>query len=156
MGVKIGKVRYLSCSIVWLTLFTFYAMRSNISIAILSMSKQTSSGNISTFSSCVDNSSKESDVHSQESEFNWTQAQQGKRFLISGHILGSFFIGYFSTHLLGAVMSHIIGPRWVMIISLFGATVFTYLMLILPYIGVNYFIFGRMMIGVFSVSDKYV
>ncbi|KAF1742950.1 hypothetical protein MXB_5579, partial [Myxobolus squamalis] len=134
------QVRYICCFTIWLTLFTFYTMRSNISIAMLAMTKQTSDTNSTSYSSCIIKKNMGEEIKNHIYEFTWTQAEQG-------YILSSFFIGYFSTHLLGSFLSLVIGPRKVMIICLFGSTIFTFGMVFLPYFGIWYFVMGRIMIG---------
>ncbi|KAF0993191.1 hypothetical protein HZS_5573 [Henneguya salminicola] len=145
------KVRYISCFVLWLTLFTFYTMRSNMSVAMLAMTKQSSDLNSTSFSSCINLERMKKSPDHHVYEFTWTQAEQGINFFRRlGYILSAFFVGYFSTHLLGSILSFSIGPRTVMIICLVGSTIFTFLMAVLPYIGTTYFIIGRAIIGLFS------
>lgn len=138
-----SSIRYVSCFVIWLTLFTFYAMRSNMSIALLAMTSQASVENSTSYSSCITEDKLTQKSTPEHFEFSWTQGEQGI-------LLASFFGGYMLTHVLGAVLSLAFGARNVMIVCLVGSTFFTFSMLYLPYLGLSKFIAGRVMIGLFS------
>jgi len=104
-----GSTRYFLAYLAFFGFANVYALRVNLSVAILSMvnstyqhnhgDHQNTSGPIS----CPQNV--QPNVHSEDGEFKWDAAQQGL-------VLGSFFYGYIVTQLPGGFLAGKYGGKW--------------------------------------------
>ncbi|CAG0913240.1 unnamed protein product [Notodromas monacha] len=98
--------------------FNVYAMRVNLSIAIMSMVK--SGGSSGNFTPVCGHRSKASAFVSMESdgEFDWDEATQGL-------VLGSFFWGYIITQIPGGVLAKHFGAKWLLGLGCLFTAIFT-------------------------------
>ncbi|CAG0913241.1 unnamed protein product [Notodromas monacha] len=90
--------------------FNVYAMRANLSIAIISMVQPRGAAEnhtaVCSFGK-LRNKSDEVDVKAAEGEFDWDEVTQGL-------ILGSFFWGYMITQIPGGILVKRYGSKWVL------------------------------------------
>ncbi|KAL3981934.1 Major Facilitator Superfamily protein [Acanthocheilonema viteae] len=99
--------RHLVVVLAFLGFANIYAMRANLSVAIVQMTSDT-------VVITVDGQ------QVREAEFEWDSITQGA-------ILGAFFYGYFLTQLLGGYLAHRYGGKFVYFAGVFGTAVFTLL-----------------------------
>ncbi|CAG9533493.1 unnamed protein product [Cercopithifilaria johnstoni] len=99
--------RYLVVLLAFLGFANMYAMRANLSVAIIQMTSDT-------VVTTVDGQ------QVKKAEFKWDSITQGA-------ILGAFFYGYFLTQLPGGYLAHRYGGKFVYFAGVFGTAIFTLL-----------------------------
>lgn len=124
-----------------------YAMRFNLSLAIVSMVKHTDLGgnNESLPETCAELRDELLEVETSSSgDFDWTEAEQGL-------ILGSFFWGYTITQLPGGMLSQRFGGKWVVSVGLLITAFFTFLVPVSAHAGKGFLILIRVIQGLAEV-----
>lgn len=106
-----------------------YAMRFNLSLAIVAMVKRHDGSTTSSSKPVIESCSELREVNAYlvgndtslvsttTGEFEWTEAEQG-------FILGSFFFGYVLTQMPGGILSAKFGGKWPLGLGLFITAVF--------------------------------
>lgn len=114
---------------------TMYALRVNLSVAIVSMAKSpvvTTTDEIKSSSSSYE-------------QFDWNERTQGL-------ILSSFFCGYVLTQLPGGRLADLYGSKWFFGIGVLGTSVLTLTSPFAAHLHYTVFIANRALQGVFQVS----
>ncbi|KAK6328723.1 hypothetical protein J4Q44_G00007010 [Coregonus suidteri] len=122
--------------------FVAYALRVNLSVAMVDMLNNTdASGNTST-SVCPAHSSPARPKHNHTaSVYNWDSETQG-------WILGSFFYGYILTQIPGGYLALKYGAKWLLGLGILGTVVFTLLTPVAADMGAGYLIVVRVLEGI--------
>ncbi|EJW78960.1 major facilitator superfamily transporter [Wuchereria bancrofti] len=124
--------RHLVVILAFLGFANIYAMRANLSVAIVQMTSDT-------VVTTVDGE------QVKKAEFEWDTIAQGA-------ILGAFFYGYFLTQLPGGYLAHHYGGKFIYCASVFGTAVFTLLSPPLAKFGKGSLIAARFWEGLFEVN----
>ncbi|KAJ8014130.1 hypothetical protein DPEC_G00037060 [Dallia pectoralis] len=122
--------------------FVAYALRVNLSVAMVDMLNNTgTSGNAST-SVCPAhfNPPRPKHIHT-ASVYDWESDTQG-------WILGSFFYGYILTQIPGGYLARKYGAKWLLGLGILGTVVFTLLTPVAADLGAGYLIAVRVLEGV--------
>lgn len=118
------KARHVVFFMGFLGFANVYAMRVNLSVAIVAMvnsTKHSSNNSFSNISQCGGEPINTTDTPShQDPVFNWNEQQQG-------NILGSFFYGYVLTQLPGGRLAELVGGKWLFGVGILVTAVFTLL-----------------------------
>ncbi|KAL4707820.1 hypothetical protein ACJJTC_001766 [Scirpophaga incertulas] len=119
-----------------------YAMRVNLSVAIVAMINSTTPlpSNDSSLDVCPAETPNNSSVPSKTGDFNWTAEQQSI-------ILGSFFYGYVLTQVPGGRIAEIFGGKLVYGIGVLLTAIFTIMSPIAAYVDFKFFIVVRVLEG---------
>ncbi|KAL3272355.1 hypothetical protein HHI36_013834 [Cryptolaemus montrouzieri] len=120
-----------------------YAMRVNLSVAIVAMVNQTAFPepiNNNTFEHCPLPNTTNSTTPDKPGEFVWNEATQGL-------VLGSFFYGYVCTQIPGGRLAEIFGGKLIYGIGVLLTSIFTILSPIAARINFSLFIFVRILEG---------
>ncbi|CAH0751339.1 unnamed protein product [Diatraea saccharalis] len=119
-----------------------YAMRVNLSVAIVAMINSTTPmpSNDSTLDVCPATGPSNSSAPAKPGEFNWTAEQQSI-------ILGSFFYGYVLTQVPGGRIAEIFGGKLVYGVGVLLTAIFTILSPIAAYVDFKFFIVVRVLEG---------
>ncbi|CAG9562023.1 unnamed protein product [Danaus chrysippus] len=119
-----------------------YAMRVNLSVAIVAMINSTEPlpSNDTTLDVCPTSLPSNNTIPPKQGEFNWTAEQQSI-------ILGSFFYGYVLTQIPGGRIAEMFGGKLVYGIGVLLTAVFTILSPIAAYIDFKFFIVVRVLEG---------
>ncbi|XP_015917008.1 putative inorganic phosphate cotransporter isoform X2 [Parasteatoda tepidariorum] len=101
--------RYVLVILGFIGMFNVYAMRVNLSVAMVAMVNQTTDKNssIHQITECpnlLPNEPQNKTIFKGD-QYNWDTTAQG-------HILGSFFYGYIATQLPGGILSEKFGAKW--------------------------------------------
>ncbi|XP_055769141.1 sialin-like [Salvelinus fontinalis] len=100
--------------------FVAYALRVNLSVAMVDMRNTDASGNTST-SVCPAHPSPARPKHNHTaSVYDWDSETQG-------WILGSFFYGYILTQIPGGYLASKYGAKWLLGLGILGTVIFTLL-----------------------------
>ncbi|KAG7294823.1 hypothetical protein JYU34_022803, partial [Plutella xylostella] len=112
-----------------------YAMRVNLSVAIVAMINSTAPlpSNDSTLDVCPASAPSNTSIPAKPGEFNWSAEQQSI-------ILGSFFYGYVLTQVPGGRIAEIFGGKLVYGIGVLLTAIFTILSPIAAYTDFKFFI----------------
>ncbi|VIO86440.1 Uncharacterized protein BM_BM7420 [Brugia malayi] len=122
--------RHLVVILAFLGFANIYAMRANLSVAIVQMTSDTVVTTIN-------------GKQVRKAEFEWDTVAQGA-------ILGAFFYGYFLTQLPGGYLAHHYGGKFIYCTSVFGTAVFTLLSPPLAKLGKGSLIIARFWEGLFE------
>ncbi|XP_068633318.1 putative inorganic phosphate cotransporter [Battus philenor] len=117
-----------------------YAMRVNLSVAIVAMINSTTVPNNSTLDVCKAPTPSNTTIPSKPGDFNWTPEQQSI-------ILGSFFYGYVLTQVPGGRIAEIFGGKLVYGVGVLLTAIFTILSPIAAYVDFKFFIVVRVLEG---------
>ncbi|XP_028844899.1 sialin [Denticeps clupeoides] len=121
--------------------FVAYALRVNLSVAMVDMLNSSSSGNHSS-SVCPSHSGPPRPNHNHTaSVYNWDSETQG-------WILGSFFYGYIFTQIPGGYLARKYGAKWLLGVGILGTVVFTLLTPLAADLGAGYLIAVRVLEGI--------
>ncbi|CAJ0564975.1 unnamed protein product, partial [Mesorhabditis spiculigera] len=120
--------RYMVALLAFFGFANIYAMRANLSVAIVEMT------------SGIDQSINGTTVHLPGEFENWTP-------FVQGAILSSFFYGYILTQIPGGFLAHRYGGKMVYVAGVAGTAVFTLLTPPLAKMGYSMLIFARFMEG---------
>ncbi|GBN48339.1 Sialin [Araneus ventricosus] len=147
---EIPGVRYLFAVNGLLGFLVVYALRVNISVAIVAMVNQTaivetSTNNLSSKECVVPSSSNDfsnstNDSNTKDGEFMWSSKMQGV-------VLGSFYYGYVISQIPGGRLAELYSGKWVFGISTLITSVLTLLTPIAARAGVGYLIAVRAIEG---------
>ncbi|XP_023322826.1 putative inorganic phosphate cotransporter isoform X3 [Eurytemora carolleeae] len=99
------QTRHLFAFMGFLGFANVYAMRVNLSVAIVAMVNSTALGNGSSISNNTCPAPSTPSSHTTDGPFNWNERDQGL-------ILGAFFYGYVVTQLPGGRLAEIWGGKW--------------------------------------------
>lgn len=119
-----------------------YAMRVNLSVAIVAMINSTAPmpSNDSTLDVCPASMPSNSSIPAKTGDFNWSAEQQSI-------ILGSFFYGYVLTQVPGGRIAEIFGGKLVYGVGVLLTAIFTILSPIAAYVDFKFFIVVRVLEG---------
>ncbi|XP_058880936.1 sialin isoform X3 [Acipenser ruthenus] len=120
--------------------FVVYALRVNLSVALVEMVKTKVSSNSSS-SMCPHSSSPGVQHNTTASVYNWDSDTQG-------WILGSFFYGYLFTQIPGAYLARKFGGKWFLGLGILGTATLTLLTPVAADLGPGYVIGIRVLIGI--------
>ncbi|XP_069462354.1 sialin isoform X2 [Ambystoma mexicanum] len=121
--------------------FMLYALRVNLSVALVDMvERNTSIVDNSTTSTCPDRASTIAPHKSKGKKYDWDADTQGL-------ILGSFFYGYILTQIPGGYFARKFGGKYLMGFGILGTAVFTLLTPIAAELGVGYLVAVRALEG---------
>ncbi|XP_012695874.1 sialin [Clupea harengus] len=136
-----GSARYGLSVLACYGFFVAYALRVNLSVAMVDMLNTTSSSNASK-SVCPRHSSPERPKHNHTaSVYEWDSETQG-------WILGSFFYGYIVTQVPGGYLARKYGAKWLLGIGILGTVIFTLLTPLAADLGAGYLIAVRVLEGI--------
>ncbi|XP_049591389.1 sialin [Syngnathus scovelli] len=123
--------------------FVVYALRVNLSVAMVDMLNSTRQAHPNHSSSvCPPHQSPARPKHNQTaSVYNWETETQG-------WILGSFFYGYILTQIPGGYLAGRFGPKWLLGLGILGTVVFTLLTPLAADLGAGYLIAVRVLEGI--------
>ncbi|XP_023322825.1 putative inorganic phosphate cotransporter isoform X2 [Eurytemora carolleeae] len=114
------QTRHLFAFMGFLGFANVYAMRVNLSVAIVAMVNSTALGNGSSISNNTCPAPSTPSSHTTDGPFNWNERDQGL-------ILGAFFYGYVVTQLPGGRLAEIWGGKWLYGIGILVTAIFTML-----------------------------
>jgi MFS family permease len=136
------KARHILGLLGFLGFANVYAMRVNLSVAIVAMvyRNTTQPNNNNTYDHCVAPNSSNSTQPPNEGEFNWDEATQGL-------VLGSFFYGYVLTQVPGGRLAELFGGKLIYGIGVLMTAVFTLLSPIAARYNFTLFIIVRVLEG---------
>ncbi|KAL2083476.1 hypothetical protein ACEWY4_021249 [Coilia grayii] len=121
--------------------FVAYALRVNLSVAMVDMLNTTGSSNASQ-SVCPRHSSPPKPKHNHTaSVYDWDSETQG-------WILGSFFYGYIVTQIPGGYLARKYGAKWLLGFGILGTVIFTLLTPVAADLGAGYLIAVRVLEGI--------
>lgn len=142
---KVPK-RYVLVFLGFLGIFNVYAMRVNLSVAMVAMVQQPFDHLISESETACKEliSSTPFDNNSSKitgkGDFNWDSSTQAV-------ILGSFFYGYVVTQIPGGILAEKYGAKWLFGIGVLVTSFFTLLTPFAAWMGVHYLVFVRFIEG---------
>ena len=117
-----------------------YAMRVNLSVAIVAMVNSPNGDNSTTGSECPVYENNHTKPHINGDQFDWDSKQQGL-------ILGSFFYGYIITQIPGGFLAERYGGKWLYGMGTLCTAILTYLTPFAAKAGTGYFIAIRVLEG---------
>ncbi|XP_052007479.1 sialin isoform X1 [Xyrauchen texanus] len=120
--------------------FVAYALRVNLSVAMVDMLKNSSSANTSS-SECPHHSSPVPKHNHTARVHDWNSETQG-------WILGSFFYGYILTQIPGGYLARKYGAKWLLGIGILCTVIFTMLTPLAADLGAGYLIAVRVLEGI--------
>ncbi|KAL4625052.1 sialin [Arapaima gigas] len=122
--------------------FVAYALRVNLSVAMVDMLNTNASGNVSP-SLCPAHDEGPPRPHHRHSAslYDWDSETQG-------WILGSFFYGYILTQIPGGYLARRYGAKWLLGLGILGTVVFTLLTPLAADLGPGYLIAVRVLEGI--------
>ncbi|GFT28776.1 hypothetical protein NPIL_232411, partial [Nephila pilipes] len=127
----------------FLGMVNVYAMRVNLSVAMVAMAKQPDPDQDSSSIACrelIQNTNSSSKSLEVNGEFDWDPSTQAM-------ILGSFFYGYVLTQIPGGILAERYGAKWLFGIGVFITSFFTLLTPVAARWSVPFLIFVRVMEG---------
>ncbi|KAG8180930.1 hypothetical protein JTE90_013936 [Oedothorax gibbosus] len=134
--------RYIVAALGFLGMFNVYAMRVNLSVAMVAMVNHTKAPNETlAFAECANLIREEKGTEGYKGEqYNWDMKTQG-------YILGSFFYGYIATQLPGGTISEKFGAKWLFACGILVTAVFSLLTPLAASLGTAVFITVRVLEG---------
>ncbi|XP_062375636.1 sialin [Sardina pilchardus] len=136
-----GSARYGLSLLACYGFFVAYALRVNLSVAMVDMLNTTSSSNASQ-SVCPSHSSPARPKHNHTaSVYDWDSETQG-------WILGSFFYGYIVTQIPGGYLARKYGAKWLLGFGILCTVIFTLLTPVAADLGAGYLIAVRVLEGI--------
>ncbi|CAB1343611.1 unnamed protein product [Coregonus sp. 'balchen'] len=122
--------------------FVAYALRVNLSVAMVDMLNNTDASGNTSKSVCPAHSSPARPKHNHTaSVYDWDSETQG-------WILGSFFYGYILTQIPGGYLARKYGAKWLLGLGILGTVVFTLLTPVAADLGAGYLIAVRVLEGI--------
>ncbi|XP_017320087.1 sialin [Ictalurus punctatus] len=122
--------------------FVAYALRVNLSVAMVDMLRNSSSSTNVSGSVCPRHASPARPRHNHTaSVYDWDSETQG-------WILGSFFYGYIITQIPGGYMARKYGAKWLLGFGILGTVIFTLLTPVAADLGAGYLIAVRVLEGI--------
>ncbi|TSK22712.1 Sialin [Bagarius yarrelli] len=122
--------------------FVAYALRVNLSVAMVDMLRNSSSSTNASVSVCPRHTSPARPKHNHTaSTYDWDSETQG-------WILGSFFYGYIFTQVPGGYMARKYGAKWLLGLGILGTVIFTLLTPVAADLGAGYLIAVRVLEGI--------
>ncbi|XP_062319477.1 sialin [Osmerus eperlanus] len=122
--------------------FVAYALRVNLSVAMVDMLNNTDASGNTSSSVCPAHSSPERPQHNHKaSVYDWDSETQG-------WILGSFFYGYILTQVPGGYLARKYGAKWLLGLGILGTVIFTLLTPVAADLGAGYLIAVRVLEGI--------
>ncbi|KAK9887994.1 hypothetical protein WA026_000283 [Henosepilachna vigintioctopunctata] len=134
------KARHVLGILGFLGFANVYAMRVNLSVAIVAMVNQTQPTYNNTFEHCPVPNTTNSTIPDKPGEFAWSEETQGI-------VLGSFFYGYVCTQIPGGRLAEMFGGKLVYGLGVVVTSIFTILSPIAARINFPLFIFVRVLEG---------
>ncbi|XP_041107979.1 sialin isoform X2 [Polyodon spathula] len=134
------SARYGLATLSFFGFFMVYALRVNLSVALVEMVKTKVSSNSSS-SVCPHSDSPGVQHNTTASVYNWDSDTQG-------WILGSFFYGYLFTQIPGAYLARKFGGKWFLGLGILGTATLTLLTPVAAELGPGYVIGIRVLIGI--------
>lgn len=136
--------RYVIAIWAFLGFLCLYAVRVNLSVAIVAMVKPSNTKN-NTIDVCppMDTSNSTSDIPISQGEFDWSPKSQGI-------VLASFFYGYILTQIIGGQLAERFGAKWIFGGSILFAGILTLLTPFAARLHVGALIAIRILIGAFE------
>ncbi|XP_077351195.1 sialin isoform X1 [Festucalex cinctus] len=137
------SARYSLALLSSLGFIVVYALRVNLSVAMVDMLNTTHQVQVNHSSSlCPAHPSPARPKHNHTaSVYNWDSRTQG-------WILGSFFYGYILTQIPGGYLAGRFGPKWLMGLGILGTVIFTLLTPLAAELGAGYLIAVRILEGI--------
>ncbi|XP_036402681.1 sialin [Megalops cyprinoides] len=120
--------------------FVAYALRVNLSVAMVDMINTNMTGNVSS-SLCPSQGPPRPKHNHSASVYDWDSKTQG-------WILGSFFYGYILTQIPGGYLARIYGAKWLLGIGILGTVIFTLVTPLAADMGAGYLIAVRVLEGI--------
>lgn len=139
------KARYILGILGFFGFANVYAMRVNLSVAIVAMINNTAIPHNISISDVCPIDSNNSVVPQKNGEFDWDETTQGI-------VLGSFFYGYVLTQVPGGRLAELFGGKLVFGIGVLMTAIFTFLSPIAAYINFPFFIAVRILEGMGEVK----
>ncbi|XP_072534238.1 sialin [Salminus brasiliensis] len=122
--------------------FVAYALRVNLSVAMVDMLNSNTSSSSSNDSVCPRHTSPARPKHNHTaSVYDWDSETQG-------WILGSFFYGYIFTQIPGGYLARKYGAKWLLGVGILGTVIFTLLTPVAADLGAGYLIAVRVLEGI--------
>uniref|UniRef100_A0A8B9LWY6 Sialin n=1 Tax=Astyanax mexicanus TaxID=7994 RepID=A0A8B9LWY6_ASTMX len=122
--------------------FVAYALRVNLSVAMVDMLNSSSSNSGANDSVCPRHNSPARPKHNHTaSVYDWDSETQG-------WILGSFFYGYIITQIPGGYLARKYGAKWLLGFGILGTVIFTLLTPVAADMGAGYLIAVRVLEGI--------
>uniref|UniRef100_A0A8C5G956 Sialin n=1 Tax=Gouania willdenowi TaxID=441366 RepID=A0A8C5G956_GOUWI len=137
-----GSARYCLAFLSSYGFFVVYALRVNLSVAMVDMLNSTHTQSNHSGSVCPSQPSPDRPKHNRTAAvYDWDSNTQG-------WILSSFFYGYIITQIPGGYLAGRLGPKWLMGFGILGTVVFTLLTPVAADLGAAYLIVLRALEGV--------
>ena len=124
-----------------------YALRVNLSVAIVAMVKPSNNSEIEHFCNTTSSSNDDGDTES-GGEFDWTETEQGL-------ILGAFYYGYIVTQIPGGFLAERYGGKLLFGIGILMTAILTLLTPVAARAGKDVFIVLRVLEGIFEVKSVF-
>uniref|UniRef100_A0A8C9T0E8 Sialin n=1 Tax=Scleropages formosus TaxID=113540 RepID=A0A8C9T0E8_SCLFO len=122
--------------------FVAYALRVNLSVAMVDMLNANRTGNVSPSLCPARSEGPARPIHNRSAAlYDWDSETQG-------WILGSFFYGYILTQIPGGYLARRYGAKWLLGLGILGTVVFTLLTPLAADLGAGYLIAVRILEGV--------
>ncbi|CAJ1066712.1 sialin [Xyrichtys novacula] len=122
--------------------FVVYALRVNLSVAMVDMLNTTHQSTNQSISVCPAHASPVRPKHNHTAKvYDWDSQTQG-------WILGSFFYGYILTQIPGGYLAGRCGPKWLLGLGILGTAVFTLLTPMAADLGAGWLIAVRVLEGI--------
>uniref|UniRef100_A0A8C7KFG3 Sialin n=1 Tax=Oncorhynchus kisutch TaxID=8019 RepID=A0A8C7KFG3_ONCKI len=122
--------------------FVAYALRVNLSVAMVDMLNNTDASGNTSKSVCPAHPSPARPIYNHTaSVYDWDSETQG-------WILGSFFYGYILTQIPGGYLARKYGAKWLLGLGILGTVVFTLLTPVAADLGAGYLIAVRVLEGI--------
>lgn len=134
--------RYNLAVLACLGFFVLYALRVNLSVALVDMVETNVSKPVNTSDlGCPEHSNTSNVQYNKTGKvYNWNADSQG-------WILGAFFYGYIITQIPGGIVAGKVGGKWLLGLGILGTAVFTLLTPLAADLGVGYVIAVRALEG---------
>lgn len=139
------KARYILGLLGFFGFANVYAMRVNLSVAIVAMVNNSAIVHNESISDVCQVSNGSAPVTPKDGEFNWDEQTQGI-------VLGSFFYGYVLTQVPGGRLAELFGGKLVFGLGVLMTAIFTFLSPIAARINFPFFIAVRILEGMGEVS----
>lgn len=137
-----GSARYGLAFLSCYGFFVVYALRVNLSVAMVDMLNNTDASGNTSSSVCPAHPSPPRPQHNHTaSVYDWDSETQG-------WILGSFFYGYILTQVPGGYLARKYGAKWLLGFGILGTVVFTLLTPVAADMGAGYLIAVRVLEGI--------
>lgn len=139
------KARYILGILGFFGFANVYAMRVNLSVAIVAMVNNSFIPQNTSISDVCPVEANSTVVTPKDGDFNWDEATQGI-------VLGSFFYGYVLTQVPGGRLAELFGGKLIFGLGVLMTAIFTFLSPIAAYINFPFFITVRILEGMGEVN----